>query len=192
MKTKQVLTDRPCARAHTHTHTRRHPHAHTHTHTHTHARTHARTHAHTHPRMHARAHARTHAPTHARARAHARAHTHARTHVRTHAHAHMHARTHARTHTHTHTYRHPHTRAYWLYWLTIRTDYTKLNLHSSKRAANRDLRRMKTAARNGKHGRSVVLGKEMFSCYTLNESRERFLSERKRKHLMCLDLVLER
>ena len=32
------------------------------------------------------------------------------------------------------------------------TDYTNLNLHSLKRVANRDFRRMKTAARNGKRG----------------------------------------
>ena len=51
-----------------------------------------------------------------------------------------------------------HTRAFWLYKL-------KLNLHSLKRAADRDLRWMKSAARNGKHGRSTVLGKEMFLCY---------------------------
>ena len=42
---------------------------------------------------------------------------------------------------------------------------TKLNLHSLKRAANGDFRWMKTAAWNRKHGRSTVLGKEMFLGY---------------------------
>ena len=37
-------------------------------------------------------------------------------------------------------------------------DYTKLNLHNLKRAANKDLRWMTTSARNGKHSRSIVLG----------------------------------
>ena len=42
------------------------------------------------------------------------------------------------------------------------TDYTRLNfIHNLKRAANRSLRRMKTAAQNENHGRSIVLGKEM-------------------------------
>ena len=40
----------------------------------------------------------------------------------------------------------------------------QLNLHSLKRAANGDLRWMKTAARNRKHGRSTNLGKEVFLC----------------------------
>ena len=60
---------------------------------------------------------------------------------------HMHTHMHALTHTHTH--RHLH------------TDYTKLNLHNLKRAANRNLRRMKTAARNGKYGRSLILAKRL-------------------------------
>ena len=87
----------------------------------------------------ARSHART--PTYS----HTHTHTHTRTHARTHAHtlslslslslSHTHARTHARTH----------------------ADYTKLNLDS-----NRDLRWMKTAARNGKHSGSIVLGKEIY------------------------------
>ena len=45
------------------------------------------------------------------------------------------------------------------------TDYTKLNLHSLKQAANTDLRWMKTAAQNGKHGRSKALGEK---CQTNN------------------------
>ena len=42
------------------------------------------------------------------------------------------------------------------------TGYTKLNLHNLKQAANRDLRRMKAAAQNGKRGRSIVSGNETF------------------------------
>ena len=49
--------------------------------------------------------------------------------------------THAHTHTHTHTQAHTHKH----------TDYTKLNLHNLKQAANRDLRQTKTAAQNGKN-----------------------------------------
>ena len=56
-------------------------------------------------------------------------------------------------HTYTHTGTHT----------QMNSDYTKLNLHSLKRAANRDLRRTKTAEWSRKHGRSTVLGKEMFS-----------------------------
>ena len=66
----------------------------------------------------------------------------------TYTHTHTHARTHARTCTHEY------------------TDYTKVTLHSLKRAAISDLRWMKTAARNRKHGRSTVLGKEKFLGYT--------------------------
>ena len=62
----------------------------------------------------------------------------------------MHARTHTHTHTHTEAPTH----------MSIRTIknliYTKL-----KWAANRDLRWMKTPARNRKYGRSIVLGKEV-------------------------------
>ena len=58
----------------------------------------------------------------ARTYIHMHIHTHARMHACTH------ARTHARTHTHTNTHEH--------------TGYTKLNLHSLKWAANRDLRQM--------------------------------------------------
>ena len=47
-------------------------------------------------------------------------------------------RAHTHTHTHTHTHRHPPTQS-------EHTDYTKLNLHNLKRAANRDFR-------NGKRG----------------------------------------
>jgi len=42
------------------------------------------------------------------------------------------------------------------------TDYTKFNLHNLTQAAKRDLRRMKTAARNRKQGRSIVLEKKCF------------------------------
>ena len=58
----------------------------------------------------------------------------------------MHA--HTRTHTHTHT----------LYGTCThkQTDYTKLSLHNSKWAASRDTRLMKTAAWNGKQGRSTI------------------------------------
>ena len=52
---------------------------------------------------------------------------------------------------HTRTQRHPHTHEH--------TDYTKLNSRNLKQAANRDSRRMKTAAWKGKHGRSIVWGK---------------------------------
>ena len=38
--------------------------------------------------------------------------------------------------------------------------YTNLNLHNLKRAANRDLRRMKTAARNGKYSGEAVKNNE--------------------------------
>ena len=55
-----------------------------------------------------------------------------------------HDHTHAPTHTDTRTHKH--------------SDYTKLK-HSLKWAANRDLRWMKTAAGNKKHGRFTVLGK---------------------------------
>ena len=58
-------------------------------------------------------------------------------------------RTHTLARTHTGTRTHAH------------TDYRKLNLYSLKPTATRDLRQMKTAARNKKHGGSVVLGKEM-------------------------------
>ena len=68
-------------------------------------------------------------------------HTHTHTHTLTHTHAHTH------THTHTGTCTHEH------------TDNTKLNLHSLKQAANTDLRWMKTAAQNRKHGRTIGLGK---------------------------------
>ena len=51
------------------------------------------------------------------------------------------------------------------------TVYTKLNLHNLKRAANRDLRRMKTEARNGKHGRQDnSFGKRNVLRSHLNES----------------------
>ena len=42
------------------------------------------------------------------------------------------------------------------------TDCTKFNLHNLTRAAKGDLRRMKTAACNGKLGRSIVLEKKCF------------------------------
>ena len=60
--------------------------------------------------------------------------------------------THAHTHTHTHTHTQAHTHKH--------TDYTKLNLHNLKQAANTDLILMKTVAWNGKHGRSTVLGEK--------------------------------
>ena len=108
---------------------------------HTDRQTRTQTHTHTHTRTHARTHARTH--------------THTHTHTRTHTHAHTHARMHARTHTHTQRNLH-----------TGYSDYT--NLNNIKRAANTDLRLMKTTARNRKHGASVVLGKETFLGYTMN------------------------
>ena len=52
------------------------------------------------------------------------------------------------------THMHPHPPEY--------TDYTKFNLHNLTRAAKGDLRRMKTAARNGKLGRSIVLEEKCF------------------------------
>ena len=61
-----------------------------------------------------------------------RAHTHACTHI--HTHAHTHTRTHACMHAHTCTHTCAHTHEH--------TGYTKLNLHSLKWAANRDLRQM--------------------------------------------------
>ena len=57
----------------------------------------------------------------------------------------------ARARGHTHTHEH--------------SDYSKLNLHSLKREANRDFRRMETATRNRKHGRSTVFGTEVFLGY---------------------------
>ena len=75
------------------------------------------------------------------------AHTHAHTQARTHAHTHARAHTHTHMGTHTHNY----------------SDYTKLNLHSLKRAPNREMD--ETAAWNRKHGRSTVLEKEMFFSY---------------------------
>ena len=48
------------------------------------------------------------------------------------------------------------------------------NLSYTQRAANRDLRQMKTAARNGKYGRSIILGKCKSLRVDLNESREGF------------------
>ena len=78
-------------------------------------------------------------------------HKRARTHART-------PRTHARTHTLTHTYTHTEAPEH-ASILTIQNAYLYTNL---KRAANRDfLRRMKTASRNGKHDRSIVLGTEI-------------------------------
>ena len=77
--------------------------------------------------------------------------THARTHARTHAHTHTH------THTHTYTYTHTHTRAR----ARARASKAKFT-YNLKRAANRDSRLMPTAARNGKHGRSIVLGNIRF------------------------------
>ena len=65
--------------------------------------------------------------------------------TRTHAHAHTH--THTRTHTHTPAQAPAHTGI-----LAIRSKIS----HSLKRAADTDLRRMKTAAaRDGKHGSQV-------------------------------------
>ena len=52
------------------------------------------------------------------------------------------------------THMHPHPPEY--------PDYTKFNLHNLTRAAKRDLRRKKTAAQNGKQGRSIVLEKKCF------------------------------
>ena len=73
--------------------------------------------------------------------------------------------------THTHTYTHTHQHC----------DYLKLNLHSLKRAINRDLRWMKTATRNRKHGRSTVFLGEKTHVFRLhlNESREGFRRRRR-------------
>ena len=49
------------------------------------------------------------------------------------------------------------------------TDCTKLNLPNLQQAANGDLRRMKTSARNGKHG---SFGNRNVFRLHLNESRE--------------------
>ena len=61
-----------------------------------------------------------------------------------HAHTQTHTHTCACTHTHTGTCTHEH------------TNYTKLYLHSLKQAVNSDCKRMKTAALNGKQGRSII------------------------------------
>ena len=66
----------------------------------------------------------------------------------THSLSHSLSLTHTHTHTHTHTQASTHTSILTIQSL-IYTDYN--------RAANKDLRRMKTAARNGKHGRYIVL-----------------------------------
>ena len=85
---------------------------------------------------------------------------HARMHARTHAHTHTHARTHARTHTHAREREH--------------TDYIQslIYTHNLKQAANRDLRRMKTAARNGKRGYSFW--KRKILRFYVNEPRKGF------------------
>ena len=77
-------------------------------------------------------------------------------HVHGHTHTHAHAYTHTHTHTHTGTYTHE------------CANYTRLNLHNLKWAANRNYRWVKMAALNGKHDRSIVslLGKQMFWGYT--------------------------
>ena len=79
------------------------------------------------------------------------------------------AYTHRSTHTHEH------------------TDYTKLHLHNLKQAANRDFRQMKTAARNGRHGGSVVLGKRNVFRLHLHESREGFCWRGRERHAMHMD-----
>ena len=124
-------------------------------------------------RARARAHTHTHTGT--------RTHTHTRTRTRTHTHLHTHTQTHTRTPPptphpppHTYTQAPEHTSI-----LTIQ----KLNLHSLKRAANRDLRWMKTAARNRKHGRSIVYSLQVYglllllSTYVLTPGEDRFLSK---------------
>ena len=65
-----------------------------------------------------------------------------------------------------------------------------VNLHSLEHAANRDLRWMKTASRNRKHGRSTHFGKRNVFRLHLNESMESivlrgFLLDRKGKVIPC-------
>ena len=76
--------------------------------------------------------------------------------------------------THTHTQASAHTSI-----LTMQNFiYTQL-----KQTTNRDFRRKKTAARNGKHGRSIVLGGK---CLEVRFGvQRRFLSERKGKDIPC-------
>ena len=66
--------------------------------------------------------------------------------------------------TNTHTHRHLLSWPYWLY----KTKFT----HNSKWAA-----RIKTAAWNRKHGRSIVLEKEMFWCLTWRSSERGYVGE---------------
>ena len=77
-----------------------------------------------------------------------------------------HAHTHTHTHTHTHAQRHPHTQAFWLY----KAKFTQLKT-GSKHVG--DLEWIKTSARNRRHGRSTILGKEMLLDY-IWMSPERF------------------
>ena len=108
-------------------------------------------------------HARTHTHTHTRTHAHTRTHTHTHTHRRTHTHTHTHTctDTHTRTHTHTHTHTHEH------------TDYTKLNWHNLKRAANR-LEMDDDSSTERKTWRVDSFGKRNVSRLHLNEPREGF------------------
>ena len=89
----------------------------------------------------------------ARARPHTRAHAHARTltHARTHARTHTHTRTRARMHTYTRMHARTHTHTEAPAHTSMLTIQSFIFVHT-KRAANRGLRQMKTAARYGKHG----------------------------------------
>ena len=100
-----------------------------------------------------------------------RAYAHARTHTHTRARAHTNARTQAHTHTHTHTHTHKH------------SDYTKLNLHSLKRAANRDLRWMNSSTERKTWQVYSLEKKKKFLGYT--RMRPERVSERKGKVTPC-------
>ena len=78
----------------------------------------------------------------------------------------------------TYTYMHTHTGT----CTHVHSNYTKPNLHSLKWAAIRDLRRMKTAARNRKHGRSTVLEKIIISGYIWTSPETVFVREEGEGH----------
>ena len=77
-----------------------------------------------------------------------------------------HAHTHKHTHTHTHTMALAHT--------SILIIQNLIYTPQLEQTINRDLRRRKTAAWNGKHGRSVVSKKRNVLRFDLKESREGF------------------
>ena len=110
-----------------------------------------------------------HARAHIHARAHTRAHTLTRTHTHTHTHTHAHDHTHTRTHTGTRTHE--------------QSDYTKLNLHSLKRAANRDLRWMNSSTERKTWQVYSLEKKKKFLGYT--RMRPERVSERKGKVTPC-------